>query len=161
MKVGNDAAPEFSAQTLPAGTAPADRTFQPNPINETPGQANNPDTLRAHGKESTYTDPLASIPGATSADVHTGLGHPGQGQVASDSKTGGGRGIQGTTAAGIPSQMADEREQVSQRGLERESGGMAGKNDPRDYPGAEERVPESAESVASEMSGRERMDRGT
>jgi hypothetical protein len=42
VKVGNDAAPEFNAQTLPAGTAPSDRTFAPNTQNEIPGQAMNP-----------------------------------------------------------------------------------------------------------------------
>ena len=75
MKVGNDAAPEFSAQTLPAGTAPADRTFQPKPNSETSGQANNPDIA-------TESHTLASdtINGASSADVHQGLGMPVQGQ---------------------------------------------------------------------------------
>merc|ERR1711975_48400 len=35
VKVGNDAAPEFSAETYPPGTAPSDRTFKPNPVDET------------------------------------------------------------------------------------------------------------------------------
>jgi hypothetical protein len=56
---------------------------------------------RSHGKESTYSDPL-DMPGATSGDVHTGigkrafthcmsrcptdaaLGHPGQGQTSNE-----------------------------------------------------------------------------
>lgn len=49
-----------------------------------PGQANNPDTLRAHGKESTYTDALDTLGGATSGDVNTGFGHPGQGQTSTE-----------------------------------------------------------------------------
>jgi len=79
-----DHAPEFSAQTLPAGTAPASSTYQPNPVSEVPGQANNPDVERSHGKEGVRTDPLSTLPGATSADVHTGLGHPGQGQTSNE-----------------------------------------------------------------------------
>ncbi|KAL6244552.1 hypothetical protein RBB50_008794 [Rhinocladiella similis] len=79
-----DHAPEFSAQTLPPGTAPKESTYQPNSISEVPGQANNPDILRSHGKEGVRTDPLSTLPGATSADVHTGLGHPGQGQTSTE-----------------------------------------------------------------------------
>lgn len=148
--VGNDAVPTFEAEVLPAGSAPPESTFKPNPINETPGQANNPDTLRGHGKESTYTA-ADSFPGATSADVHTGLGHPGQGQVASDSKQHSGSvGIRGTQASGI--NPVSERSNPGQRGLEREMGDRAGKDTVTDTLGAEERVPESAESVAAELS---------
>ncbi|KAK4690479.1 hypothetical protein P7C71_g6319, partial [Lecanoromycetidae sp. Uapishka_2] len=69
--VGNDAAPEFHAQTLPPGSAPKDRTFAPNPVNETPGQALNNDNDRMHGKESTKTTASSTLGGATSGDVHT------------------------------------------------------------------------------------------
>merc|ERR1712000_718625 len=44
VKVGNDAVPEFHAETHPPGTAPKENTFQRNPVNEVPGQAQNPDT---------------------------------------------------------------------------------------------------------------------
>ena len=71
-----DFAPEFSAKTLPPGTAPKDRKFQPNPDNEVLGQGNNPDVP-------TQADAL-DMPGATSGDVHTGLGHPGSGQTSSE-----------------------------------------------------------------------------
>lgn len=54
--VGNDAKPEFSAQTLPAGTAPADRTFQPQNDAEIPA-----------GGETTAAQ---TIGGATSKDVN-------------------------------------------------------------------------------------------
>ncbi|GJC85536.1 hypothetical protein ColLi_08374 [Colletotrichum liriopes] len=64
-KVGNDAYPEFHAQAYPAGTAPKENTFQPN-VQETPGQALNPEAR-------TYTA-ANDFPGATSADVHAGLG---------------------------------------------------------------------------------------
>merc|ERR1711963_917810 len=63
--VGNDAAPEFNAQTLPAGSAPASSTYTPDP------DLNN---------QRMYQAASSTIGGATSADVHTGLGHPGQGQ---------------------------------------------------------------------------------
>ena len=79
-----DQAPEFSAKVLPPGSAPADRTFRPNPQSEVPGQADNEAVLRSHGKESTYTDANATLGGATSADVHTGYGHPGQGQSSNE-----------------------------------------------------------------------------
>ena len=143
--------PTFSAQTLPAGSAPPDKTYKPNPINETPGQANNEDTLRSHGKESTYTSASDTLGGATSADVHTGYGHPGQGQVASDTDRKNRQGLAGVGASGVASsgQGVDERLNPSQRGLDRESGGLAGKKD-TEAPGAEERFPESAETVAAE-----------
>jgi len=79
-----DFAPEFSAQTLPAGTAPKSSTFQPNPVGEVPGQADNPAVDRSHGKEGVRTDALSTLGGATSADVHKGLGHPGQGQTSTE-----------------------------------------------------------------------------
>ena len=81
---GKDRAPEFSAQTFPAGTAPPENTFKPNPISETPGQADNEDTLGSDDKESTYTRALDTLGGATSGDVHTGLGHPGSGQTSTE-----------------------------------------------------------------------------
>ena len=103
--VGNDAVPEFHAQTLPAGTAPKESTFQPNPISEVPGQANNDDVLRAHGKESTKVNASDTLGGATSADVHTGYGHPGQGQTAADNKHGREGGLIGAGASGAQSTL--------------------------------------------------------
>ncbi|GAB7348807.1 hypothetical protein MBLNU459_g7525t1 [Dothideomycetes sp. NU459] len=40
--VGNDAAPEFHVETLPAGTAPPDRTFKPNNLPEGATEDNPP-----------------------------------------------------------------------------------------------------------------------
>ncbi|KAL8809557.1 MAG: hypothetical protein Q9200_003315, partial [Gallowayella weberi] len=94
--VGNDTAPEFSAKTLPAGSAPADRTFQPNATSEVPGQADNDNVLRSHGKESTHTTASSTLGGATSGDVHTGLGKPVQGQTSHDR----GGGLAGVGASG-------------------------------------------------------------
>ncbi|KAF1343933.1 hypothetical protein BDV97DRAFT_373496 [Delphinella strobiligena] len=70
--VGNDAKPEFHVQTLPAGTAPPSKTFEPQNETERPPYAADPDA-----KPPTASETLG---GATSGDVHTGLGHPGQGQ---------------------------------------------------------------------------------
>merc|ERR1712225_54964 len=71
VKVGNDAAPSFSAETLPAGSAPSDRTFKPNTQNEIPGQAMNPNISKE-----TWTSADSTLGGATSKDVHQGLGQP-------------------------------------------------------------------------------------
>ncbi|MCJ1409748.1 hypothetical protein MMC19_003831 [Ptychographa xylographoides] len=144
--VGNDAAPEFHAQTLPAGTAPADRTFKPDPINETPGQALNDDTMRSHGKESTYTSAESTLGGATSGDVHSGLGQP------TGEKDNVSTGLVGRGASGAPSgnQMVDERVTPNQRGLERESDELAGKKFGSDIDGANERPNVTAEEVATE-----------
>lgn len=76
-QIGNDAVPEFDAQVLPAGSAPASKTFQPNPIDEAPGQANNPVA------NETATSAL-DMPGATSGDVHAGYGRPASGQTSSE-----------------------------------------------------------------------------
>lgn len=130
--VGNDAAPEFSAKTLPPGSAPAERTFKPNAGSEVPGQANNDLTERSHGKESTKTSASDTLGGSTSSDVHTGLGHPGQGQTSRelrhDKNVGGhGGGLAGVGAsAASGNQMADERTQESQRASEKEEGVYAG-----------------------------------
>lgn len=84
-----DQAPEFSAQTLPAGSAPADKTYEPNPSSDTtvPGQADN-QAMLAEGKkkEATYTSATETLGGTDSAQGHTGLGHPGSGMTSSELK---------------------------------------------------------------------------
>lgn len=79
VKVGNDAAPEFSAEVHEPGTAPSKDTYKPNPVSEVPGQAQN-DAATAQ------TDALASLPGATSASVHnaTQFGKPAQGESSTE-----------------------------------------------------------------------------
>ncbi|KAL6720597.1 hypothetical protein ACLMJK_002521 [Lecanora helva] len=130
--VGNDAVPEFSAKTLPSGSAPADRTFEPNTTSEVPGQALNDLNDRSHGKESTKTIASSTLGGATSGDVHTGLGHPGSGQSSRelrherDNPGGSGAGLAGVGAsAASGNQMVDERMQPEQRGIEKEGGQYA------------------------------------
>ncbi|KAL8849540.1 MAG: hypothetical protein Q9221_005474 [Calogaya cf. arnoldii] len=122
--VGNDTAPEFSAKTLPPGSAPTDRTFQPNNISEIPGQADNENVLRSHGKESTHTTASSTLGGATSGDVHTGLGKPVQGQNSSD--RGGGLAGVGASGAASGNQMVDTEMQAGQRGMDKEGGDKAG-----------------------------------
>jgi hypothetical protein len=69
-----DSAPEFATQTLPPGSAPKDRTFQPHPDTEVPGQADNADTQQEG--ESTHTSASITLGGSDSREVDKGLGHP-------------------------------------------------------------------------------------
>jgi hypothetical protein len=143
--VGNDAIPEFHAQTLPAGTAPPERyvcspltisniiltafqsTFKPN---------NDADATSTVSAQDT-------IGGATSQQVHTGLGHPGSGQTSSElrhdnQRTGGVDGLKtavqgGTVDARLP-------ENAGQRNPESDVIGGTRSN----VPSADERTPNSA-----------------
>jgi hypothetical protein len=144
-----DRAPEFSAETYPAGTAPKEHTYQPQTQSEVPGQAMNPDT---HSEA--FTSAESTLPGATSQSVYnqTDFGRPNQGQtqreIRHDGKSGRKKersGLEGLASTGIDSVRAKGADLGP--GIER---GMRGKGSD-DYPAAEERVPESAESVAAEF----------
>ncbi|KAF2480924.1 hypothetical protein BDY17DRAFT_254649 [Neohortaea acidophila] len=146
--VGNDAAPEFQAETLPAGTAPTSRTFQPNPTDEAPPQATN-----AAAED--------TILGSTSGDVHTGLGHPGSGQSSTEIRHDGekgrnnpGKSVQGVGESTQNFETNDERDPQYKDDVDERERGRGEKL------GAEDREPVSAENLASERSGRERQDRG-
>lgn len=129
-------------------------------MDETPGQANNPDVLRSHGKEGVATDPLSTLPGATSKDVHTGLGHPGQGQTSRelrhDSKPIG-AGSTGLDEGGSGAGGEDLNPEF--RNLQREDDGAAasgragGPKPSREHnvslEGAESKVPVGDEELAS------------
>lgn len=161
----NDRAPEFRAQTLPPGTAPASSSYQPNPVHEVPGQANNEDTLRAHGKESVYTKPLDTYPGATSADVNKGFGKPMQGQTSNELRHDGnhhrkhqGSGYETHGATGHPKhtehsigdpQKVDPRYTANQRAMDRDEA-PAGRHGDKGTLGAEDIPPQPAETVARE-----------
>ncbi|KAI9880242.1 MAG: hypothetical protein M1830_004586 [Pleopsidium flavum] len=149
-----DDAPEFSAKTLPPGSAPADRTFKPNPSSEVPSQADNDNVLRSHGKESTYTAASDTLGGSTSADVHTGMGKPMQGQTSSEMRQEGGKrtGLVGVGASGAAStnQMVDERVDPSQRGLERDEAQSGPERTYKRSGGTTDVPPASAEEVAAE-----------
>ncbi|TKW55310.1 hypothetical protein CTA1_12780 [Colletotrichum tanaceti] len=144
-KVGNDAYPEFHAQAHPAGTAPRENTFQPNNARETPGgQALNPEAT-------TYTAAANDFPGATSADVHTGLGKPAQGQTSAELH-GAHPGRRDRESAGLEGVGASGKDNFRERrvdvGVEPDSRGKT--ENASDVSGAEERLPASAGEVASE-----------
>ncbi|KAI9709117.1 MAG: hypothetical protein M1820_003563 [Bogoriella megaspora] len=150
-----DRAPEFSAQTLPAGTAPRDRTFAPNANNEAPPLQDYSSNVDPEAERTSAADTLG---GATSGDVHTGLGHPGQGQSSAERHHDGQshRKHQGNELAGLSGaqtqgeRVVDGRDPgfTSQRALEKDV--EAGTRGTVGGPAAEERIPESAEGLASE-----------
>ncbi|EME47655.1 hypothetical protein DOTSEDRAFT_21419 [Dothistroma septosporum NZE10] len=136
--VGNDQVPEFSAQTLPAGTAPSSRTFQPNPSDEAPPVPGSGTTAAQD-----------TISGSTSADVHTGLGKPISGQTSqelhdgSKQREGGTEGLKTTSQSTI---NPHDPVHAGQRALDKDEA-VIGRGD---VPPAQERLPESAERVAAE-----------
>ncbi|KAF5024177.1 hypothetical protein F66182_3749 [Fusarium sp. NRRL 66182] len=140
--VGNDAVPEFHAEQHPAGTAPPENTFKPNNADQVPAQA-------PHAEGGVPAS--ATLGGATSADVHTGLGHPGSGQTSQELH---GRGKQKGTS-GLEGVGANPSDPIHDKGADREHPtnyrGKGGEN-AVDYPGAGDREPVKAEQVASERS---------
>jgi hypothetical protein len=136
--VGNDAAPEFTAQVLPAGSAPASNSYQPNP------ELNN---------QKMYQSASSTITGATSGDVHTGLGHPGQGQTSNelrhaDKKGGNGlAGLADNVGQGNVKDLKDDPTHAQQRNLGDVPTGQRGNTG--GLP-AQEREPETAEAVAAD-----------
>ncbi|KAI4632656.1 hypothetical protein J4E80_000013 [Alternaria sp. BMP 0032] len=133
--VGNDAVPEFNAQTLPAGTAPASKTFQPNP------DLNN---------QKMYHQASDTIQGATSGDVHTGLGQPVQGQTSQELHDGSSKGqglaglasgVKDQTTGGDIRELKDDPAHAAQRNLDDVPTGQRGNVG---GPPAEEREPSSA-----------------
>lgn len=150
-----DQRPEYHAESFPPGTAPASNSYTPNATNEIGSQANNPDVLRSHGKESTYTSPADTLTGATSKDVYTGLGKPLQGQtnveIAHDGAHG--RKKQPSGLEGVGASREDrgiERQFADQRGLDREEAAHAGTRGDKADRAAENMQPEGAETVAAE-----------
>ena len=139
VNVGNDAAPEFRAETHPPGTAPAERTFQPRPDTYGPTQAG-PDVAEE------------TLGGATSADLYKGMGKPLQGQTGGElhgNKHVGNRkhreraGLEGTGAsAGV--------DMARLKGADRPEGVTKGVEG-TEFRSATEMVPEGAESIASEL----------
>ncbi|PQE28133.1 phosphatidylinositol n-acetylglucosaminyltransferase gpi3 subunit protein [Rutstroemia sp. NJR-2017a BBW] len=137
-QVGNDAVHEFHAQTLPPGSAPKDRTFQPDPSGEYPFQDNAEGTTSAQD----------TIHGATSADVHTGIGKPMSGMTSKEIRGDGSKGSR-------------EKNGLARVGAERAldtdfpagTKGKSGENRGEEIDGAEERPPETAETVAAERAG--------
>lgn len=107
--------------------------------------------------ESEQTSASDTLGGATSGDVHTGLGHPGQGQTSQELHHDGqhgrknqGQGLQGVGATATEFKTADPHDPDMKhlRALDKDEaevgrGTVGG-------PPAQDRVPESAETVATE-----------
>lgn len=114
-----DAAPEFHAQTVPAGSAPKSSTFTPNP------DLNN---------QKTFTNASSTLVGADSGSVHTGLGHPGQGQSSSElhdnsTHSGGSGGLAGLKenhGQGNVADLKDDPTHAHQRNLQQDAAGTRG-----------------------------------
>ncbi|RAL16986.1 uncharacterized protein BO97DRAFT_467501 [Aspergillus homomorphus CBS 101889] len=142
-----DFAPEFRAETHPAGTAPASNSYSANTVSEVGGQALNPNVERSHGKESVKTSAADTLMGATSQDVHTGLGHPGSGQSSTELRHDGQSGRKGQTAGleqvGANASDKFERDMPSQRALDREDA-RPGQRGDKGALAAEDRQPASA-----------------
>ncbi|KAH8728229.1 hypothetical protein GQ44DRAFT_610181 [Phaeosphaeriaceae sp. PMI808] len=140
--VGNDAIPTFEAEVLPAGTAPISKTYQPNP------DLNN---------QKLYQDASTTIIGATSTDVHTGLGHPGQGQTSSELHNSDKKcrnrlpGLADSVEQGNVRDLKDDPRHADQRNLGDVPTGQRGTVGGLD---AQERIPESASSVSADTTKR-------
>ncbi|KAK6839449.1 hypothetical protein PG987_005315 [Apiospora arundinis] len=140
--VGNDAKPEFHAETFPPGTAPREETYQPRPAEG--------DASRSSG----YTaDAASTLTGVTSQEVHQGYGKPMQGQENVEIRKEGGHtskhvgsGLAGVGAADAGYDSVRDKGADLPEGVEK---GIRGKGSDA-YPHAEERLPESAETIGSE-----------
>lgn len=150
--VGNDKLPEFQAETLPAGSAPASKTFQPD-VNAASQDGTAPPVQRYYKDgvgEGETADAASTIQGATSAQVHQGLGKPVQGQSSKELRSEAQGGLGGPEGVGGSARQATVDphlpEHKGQRALDKDEA-VIGRSD---VPSAEERIPQSAESVASE-----------
>ena len=132
-----DRAPEFHAQTLPAGSAPAKDTYTPNP------DINN---------QKTFTSASSTLVGADSGSVHTGLGHPGSGQSSQSLRdnsvqsggSGGLAGLKENHGQGNVADLKDDPTHAKQRNLGRDEAGTRGNVGGL---AAQEKEPESAAQV--------------
>lgn len=95
----------------------------------------------------TRTTASSTIPGATSGDVHQGMGHPGSGMTSSEMHGGKGK-KERSGLEGVGASLTDPaRERRFDVGVEP---GERGKTNPENMVGAEERLPTSAEEVGTE-----------
>jgi hypothetical protein len=127
---------------MPAGTAPPGRTFAA-------GGSADVNLLEATG-EQTFVPAQDSIVGATSKDVHVGLGHPGSGQPASQKNF-------HKERSGLEGLGASEGDWVKERGLDRdhEKGGKLTSAEGRaEILSAEDRLPTGAEELATGRPGK-------
>lgn len=132
MLVGNEFVPEFTAKTLPPGSAPSDRTFKPNFANAISPASEADNNDKDPGATTSASDTLG---GATSGDVYAGLGKPVQGQSSAELEHNGypHRKRPETGLVGVASGVyatdhrVDDGELPGQRALEKEEGVQAGK----------------------------------
>jgi hypothetical protein len=118
---------------------------------------------------SEQADASDTIGGATSADVHTGLGHPGSGQTSTElrhdgqhtRKNPGQGGAEGVGGAAREFKTVDEHDPkfANHRALDKDEAEVGRGN--IGGPAAQEREPVSASAVAAEHGNKERQDRGT
>ncbi|PPJ57012.1 hypothetical protein CBER1_00580 [Cercospora berteroae] len=142
----NDAVPEFEAEVLPAGSAPPKDTFEPQPEGEVPPVQNYYKDGVGEGETTKASD---TIVGATSGDVHQGLGKPVQGQTSKELHDGthtraGVEGVGGS--ANQTTVDPHDPQHISQRALDKDEA-VVGRGEKAS---AEDRVPENAETVAAE-----------
>ncbi|KAL1958429.1 hypothetical protein VTO42DRAFT_4530 [Malbranchea cinnamomea] len=157
-----DNMPTFSARTVPPGTAPQENLFQPNPTETVPSQALNEQP--GPGIETTQTTASSTLGGATSQDVHKGMGKPVIGQTSAELRHEGqahrkhpGTGLEGVGASETGTRGVDARRLESERdedvALHAKRVDPSQKGPPniqdKGVP-AEAQQPTSAESVASE-----------
>lgn len=145
-KVGNEGVPEFHAQTLPAGTAPREQTFEPK---------NDLNVAAADAANDRLTDPLQWA-GSTSGDLHKGIGKPMQGMTSTELRHDGqhGRkheklgltryGMQDSVPGGGDLGQVNPRDDDSQRALDKDVGGVNGPRGNKGEKVAEDQPPESA-----------------
>ena len=131
------AVPEFSAQTLPVGSAPG-RPYLSRPrfLSRT----------RAYLSNEVRTVAIDAIPGATSADVNKGVGQPMYGQSSRElrGRGGGHKGRRGgrKDKIGLVGVGADPRDPVKERGLDLDVPKGMEKLMYHDFAGAEEKLPQ-------------------
>ncbi|KAL2175490.1 uncharacterized protein P884DRAFT_55963 [Thermothelomyces heterothallicus CBS 202.75] len=153
QQVGNEAVPEFRAETHAPGTVPKQHSYRPNPVHETPGQALNPNASAATGGRTGALD----MPGATSGEVHSAstFARPMEGENSREAhgahgvgkRKGERSGLEGVGATASTSEETVEG-RISALGADLPEGverGIRGKG-----PGAEKSIPASAAEVASE-----------
>lgn len=104
-------------------------------------------TNRSHGKEQVVTTAESTLRGATSQDVHRGLGHPGSGQTSTEVRHDGEhhrkRQSHGLETVGAHREDKFERVLPDQRGLEKEQN-VSGQRGNKGERAAEDMEPASA-----------------
>ena len=160
--VGNDKIPEFEAKVLPAGSAPADKTFKPQNDLEVPPVGMEP------GDE-LHEASAPTVGGTTSADVHTGLGKPIDGQSSSEQHNNGkthrareNQGLQGQ-AEGGSGLHEDDSAEARRLQSEHQGGVKTGREHNISLDGAESKEGVGAEEVAAmgQKSRKEDYDRSS